>query len=81
MGETGIRFDSVAVAHDGNVVPDALDPTVGPGEAMARLGPSGSGKTTAPRAVTGFVRPVSGQVLLGDRDMSRRPCRAVRGSR
>ena len=70
---SGIRFDSVTVAYDGNVVLDALDLTVGPGEVMALLGPSGSGKTTALRAVAGFVRPVSGRVFLGDRDVTDLP--------
>lgn len=70
---SGIRFDSVTVAYDGNVVLDALDLTVGPGEVMALLGPSGSGKTTALRAVAGFVRPASGRVYLGDRDVTDLP--------
>ncbi|MFJ4686050.1 ABC transporter ATP-binding protein [Streptomyces sp. NPDC091377] len=69
----GIRFDSVTVAYDGQVVLDALDLTVAPGEVMALLGPSGSGKTTALRAVAGFVRPVSGRVFLGDRDVTGLP--------
>ncbi|KOX32025.1 MULTISPECIES: ABC transporter ATP-binding protein [Streptomyces] len=69
----GIRFDHVTVAYDGNVVLDALDLTVAPGEVMALLGPSGSGKTTALRAVAGFVRPASGRVFLGDRDVTGLP--------
>ncbi|MGW7527151.1 ABC transporter ATP-binding protein [Streptomyces sp. NPDC054783] len=69
----GIRFDSVTVAYDGNVVLDSLDLTVEPGEVMALLGPSGSGKTTALRAVAGFVRPVSGRVLLGGKDVTDLP--------
>jgi 2-aminoethylphosphonate transport system ATP-binding protein len=68
-----IRFDSVTVAYDGNVVLDGLDLTVEPGEVMALLGPSGSGKTTALRAVAGFVRPASGRVHLGDRDVTDLP--------
>ncbi|QHA04926.1 ATP-binding cassette domain-containing protein [Streptomyces broussonetiae] len=73
----GIRFDSVTVAYDGKTVDtlalDSLDLTVEPGEVMALLGPSGSGKTTALRAVAGFVRPVSGRVLLGGRDVTDLP--------
>ncbi|MFE2421522.1 ABC transporter ATP-binding protein [Streptomyces hokutonensis] len=69
----GIRFESVTVAYDGTVVLDALDLTVEPGEVMALLGPSGSGKTTALRAVAGFVRPVSGRVFLGGRDVTDLP--------
>ncbi|WP_369271282.1 ABC transporter ATP-binding protein [Streptomyces sp. R11] len=70
---SGIRFDSVSVAYDGNVVLDSLDLTVEPGEVMALLGPSGSGKTTALRAVAGFVRPASGRVFLGGRDVTDLP--------
>ncbi|MFI8963799.1 ABC transporter ATP-binding protein [Streptomyces sp. NPDC053493] len=70
---SGIRFDGVTVAYGGNTVLDALDLTVEPGEVMALLGPSGSGKTTALRAVAGFVRPASGRVFIGDRDVTGLP--------
>ncbi|AVZ73236.1 2-aminoethylphosphonate ABC transport system ATP-binding subunit PhnT [Streptomyces lunaelactis] len=70
---SGIRFDRVSVAYGKNVVLDSLDLTVEPGEVMALLGPSGSGKTTALRAVAGFVQPVAGRVLIGDRDVTGLP--------
>ncbi|MGA5098166.1 ABC transporter ATP-binding protein [Streptomyces lavendulocolor] len=69
----GIRFERVTVAYDGHVVLDGLDLTVEPGEFMALLGPSGSGKTTALRTVAGFVRPVSGRVHIGGRDVTGLP--------
>ncbi|MFE0047831.1 ABC transporter ATP-binding protein [Streptomyces albireticuli] len=68
-----MRLVGVTVAYGGNTVLDSLDLTVGPGEFMALLGPSGSGKTTALRAVAGFVRPASGRVFLGDRDVTDLP--------
>ncbi|WNF31222.1 ABC transporter ATP-binding protein [Streptomyces sp. C11-1] len=68
-----MRFDGVTVAYGRTVVLDRLDLTVEPGEVMALLGPSGSGKTTALRAVAGFVRPASGRVLLGGRDVTALP--------
>ncbi|MGV2921600.1 ABC transporter ATP-binding protein [Streptomyces alfalfae] len=73
MSGSGIRFDRVSVAYDGNTVLDALDLTVEPGEVMALLGPSGSGKTTALRAVAGFVRPASGRVFIGGTDVTGLP--------
>ncbi|MDX2728356.1 MULTISPECIES: ABC transporter ATP-binding protein [Streptomyces] len=69
----GIRFDAVSVVYGKNTVLDRFDLTVEPGEVMALLGPSGSGKTTALRAVAGFVRPASGRVWLGDRDVTGLP--------
>ncbi|GAA2799122.1 ABC transporter ATP-binding protein [Streptomyces showdoensis] len=70
---SGIRFDAVSVAYGDHTVLDRLDLTVEPGEVMALLGPSGSGKTTALRAVAGFVRPASGRVFIGDRDVTALP--------
>ncbi|MER5460769.1 ABC transporter ATP-binding protein [Streptomyces sp. NPDC002668] len=73
---SGIRFENVSVAYGGNggtTALDSLDLTVEPGEVMALLGPSGSGKTTALRAVAGFVRPVSGRVFIGGRDVTGLP--------
>ncbi|MFG2925271.1 ABC transporter ATP-binding protein [Streptomyces sp. NPDC048305] len=69
----GIRFEQVTVTYGRNTVLDRLDLTVEPGEVMALLGPSGSGKTTALRAVAGFVRPASGRVYLGERDVTALP--------
>ncbi|MBW5424298.1 ATP-binding cassette domain-containing protein [Streptomyces sp. BG9H] len=70
---SGIRFDRVCVAYGRQTVLDALDLTVEPGEVMALLGPSGSGKTTALRAVAGFVRPASGRIFIGERDVTGLP--------
>ena len=46
------------------------DLTVNAGEFFSILGPSGCGKTTLLRAVSGFVSPSSGQVLIGGQDMT-----------
>jgi len=50
--------------------------TVQQGSFFALLGASGCGKTTTLRMVAGLEEPTAGQVLLGDRDISRlRPYR------
>jgi 2-aminoethylphosphonate transport system ATP-binding protein len=72
-GSGGIRFEDVTVAYNGNVVLDSFSLEVAPGEVVALLGPSGSGKTTALRAVAGFVRPASGRVFAGGRDVTDLP--------
>ena len=51
----------------------AVEPTslkVAAGEFFSILGPSGCGKTTILRAVSGFVQPSSGRVLIGGADMA-----------
>ncbi|TVR89435.1 MAG: LPS export ABC transporter ATP-binding protein [Saprospirales bacterium] len=43
---------------------------VSKGEIVGLLGPNGAGKTTTFYMVVGFIRPNSGQVFLGDRDIT-----------
>lgn len=44
---------------------------VGPGEFVAMIGANGAGKTTTLRAVSGVVKPASGRITLGGRDITR----------
>ena len=43
--------------------------TVESGEFFSILGPSGCGKTTILRAISGFIQPSAGRILIGDEDM------------
>lgn len=44
-----------------------------PGARHALIGPNGAGKTTFINLLTGAFAPTSGQVLLGDEDITRLP--------
>lgn len=72
-----ITFDRVGVAYGrGKKATNALvdfNLKVAAGETVALLGPSGSGKSTALGALAGFVRPTSGSVRLGGRDVTDLP--------
>ena len=43
------------------------------GEIVGFLGPNGAGKTTCFYMIVGFIRPNSGRILLGGRDITRKP--------
>ena len=47
-----------------------VDLTVGRGEIVTVVGPNGAGKSTLLKAVLGHLRPMTGTVLLGDRDLT-----------
>jgi putrescine transport system ATP-binding protein len=57
------RFDSVLAV-------DGVSVDIGKGEIFALLGSSGCGKSTLLRMLAGFEKPSSGQILLGDQDIS-----------
>ncbi len=69
----GIGYEGVTVAYKSVAVLEDFRLAVRPGEIMALIGPSGSGKTTALRVTAGFVRPTSGRVRIGGRDVTDLP--------
>lgn len=58
-----IRFGDFVAARDANI-------HIKEGEFFSFLGPSGCGKTTLLRAVSGFLNPSEGRVLIGGQDMA-----------
>lgn len=69
-----VRFGGVKALEDVHL-------TVAPGEVVGLIGPNGAGKTTLVDAVTGFVSPFAGEILLDGRriDSVPAPARARAG--
>ena len=66
LNDIVVKFGDFTALHDINV-------HVKEGEFFTFLGPSGCGKTTTLRTITGFIEPVSGSVVVKDRDITRVP--------
>lgn len=59
-----LAAENLVVARGARTVVDGLSFRLAGGEALVLTGPNGSGKTTLLRALAGFLRPVSGSVLV-----------------
>lgn len=75
-----LRLERLTVARGArNVVRDVSLEIPG-GEITTLLGPNGAGKSSLVLAVGGALRPVSGKVLLGQQDLTRRAPERVRAA-
>ena len=66
-----LEVRGVSVRFGGLVAVDGVELTVAPGEIVGVIGPNGAGKTTLLDAVSGFVTPSAGTVLVGGTDVTR----------
>jgi branched-chain amino acid transport system ATP-binding protein len=70
---TTLALDGVSRRFGGLVAVSELSFSVAPRRITALIGPNGAGKTTTFNVISGLLRPTSGRVTLGDRDLSRLP--------
>jgi len=66
LNDIVVKFGDFTALHNINV-------QVNEGEFFTFLGPSGCGKTTTLRTITGFIEPVSGTVVVKDKDITHVP--------
>ena len=65
-----LELEDVTVRFGGITAVDDVSFVASPGQVVGLIGPNGAGKTTLLDVITGFTRPSSGRVLLGDTDIS-----------
>jgi putative spermidine/putrescine transport system ATP-binding protein len=68
-----VTLENVHKAYGSHVAVSGVDLDVAAGEFLTLLGPSGCGKTTCLRMIAGFVKPTSGKILIGGRDVTQLP--------
>lgn len=65
-----LRADNIAKKYGNRPVVQGVSYEVEQGEIVGLLGPNGAGKTTSFYMIVGLVRPNSGRVFLGDKDIT-----------
>lgn len=74
MQGNDVTLDNMSITYpNGFTAVHPTDLSIKAGEFFSILGPSGCGKTTILRAVSGFVEPSDGRVLIGGEDMAGKP--------
>lgn len=71
-GASAVRLEDVGKRFGAYTVLESISLNIRPGEIVSLLGPSGCGKTTTLRVIAGFEHQSSGQVFLGNDEVSGR---------
>ena len=67
-----LRAESLRWHHAGRWIVDDVGLAVRRGEIVGLLGPNGAGKTVTLSMIVGLIKPTSGQVWIGDAEITHR---------
>jgi branched-chain amino acid transport system ATP-binding protein len=79
-GGVALHLEALTVQRGGRPVVRDVSLEIPPAQVTALLGANGAGKSTMVLAVAGLLRPSSGRIALGDRDLTRLRPEQVRGA-
>jgi branched-chain amino acid transport system permease protein len=68
-----LEVHDLTVQFGGVTAVNRVSLTIAPGEIVGLIGPNGAGKSTLIDALSGFVRPSAGTIVLGGTDITSRP--------
>jgi branched-chain amino acid transport system ATP-binding protein len=68
-----VACEEITYSFGTHTAVDHLNLRIEPGETFGLLGPNGAGKTTTLRVAAGLLRPSSGVVVIGGKEVSRKP--------
>jgi branched-chain amino acid transport system ATP-binding protein len=72
-----LRAEDIRAGYGAGDIIHGISVSVAPGAVASVVGPNGSGKSTLLKALAGVIRPSSGRVLAGDRDITGLPSEEV----
>lgn len=73
MEETTIRTEQLVKIYKKRAVVNNVSIHVKQGEIVGLLGPNGAGKTTSFYMIVGLIKPFSGEIYLGDTNITKQP--------
>lgn len=65
-----VTLSGINFAYDNNPVLQDISMTINQGDFVAVVGPNGAGKSTMLKVMAGLIKPISGQVCIGEKDIS-----------
>ncbi len=77
--QTPLNINKVSIQFGGVRAVDGVSLTAQPGTITAVIGPNGAGKTTLLNLISGFYRPQSGSIQLGNIQLNRMSSRQITG--